>query len=642
MKTETEFLLEKAAWPALVLQESGTILHVNQAARQLFGPRMEKEGTFASFWVQSNGISFEKFLATHDASKAASLKLHVNGRSDAEFLARLTKVSNQGRNYLLLQLFKTREQPDGTTAPSALSSQHLQTTDGHSETAQQPASEFLLEEAEWPAMLIHKNGKVLRANRAAIRAFGNRLEANEANLAEFWPAHAQAPLERLLTLPPQEPLRATLQLKSGLQTVFLAQIGDCGLQDVCLVQLLKAPAALSDAAIASAPAPSAPAAVSADAVSPVEAHLLQKQKLDCALQLARSVALDFNNALTSILGHTSLLLSKAEPTHPWRGSLVEIEKSAAKAAETASDLAAFSRQEKDARHRLAGNLNTLLERTVEAFRRSVSSQISVSQQLEAKLFTANFDEAKIQQALARVLENAVEAIHGEGRLQVQTRNLVLSEPTQDCTAKLNAGNYVCVEIFDSGRGITPDILPRIFEPFFTTKGGEHRGLGLAWVYGIVTNHGGGVAVSSTPAVGTSVRIYLPANRKFVREIPVGAADLSGKQTILLVDDEDLILTMGQMVLTTYGYTVLTANSGQKALALFSQWKHSIALIVTDLVMPGMSGRELTEQILRIAPHTRIVWTSGYVRASDSQETAQYLQKPFTSQELLRKVKQALV
>ncbi len=443
---------------------------------------------------------------------------------------------------------------------------------------------------------------------------------------------------------PEERPALKFGLKSGLPGVFVAQLCGTAREDICLLQLLKeaAPeaAAVAPPKVEGAPEAAAPVAA-AGGSSAVEASLAHKQKLDCALQLARSVALDFNNALTSILGHTSLLLSKTESSHPWRNSLTEIEKSAAKAAEIANDLAAFSRQEKDARVQVAGNLNTLLERTIEAFQNSLQKPITISRQLERKLYTASFDEAKMQQALVKVLENAVEAIKGEGKINVQTRNLDLSEPTQDRTAKLVAGSYVCVEISDTGAGIAPEIMPRIIEPFFTTKGSRHRGLGLAWVYGIVTNHGGGVAVSSQPDVGTAVRLYLPATRRIVREAPISPTDLSGSQTVLFVDDEDLLLTMGQMVLSSFGYTVLTANSGQKAMEIFSNSKKKIDLVITDLVMPNMSGRELTEHIQRLKPGTRVLWSSGYVRSADSQEQERYLQKPFSSQDLLRKVKQVL-
>ena len=168
--------------------------------------------------------------------------------------------------------------------------------------------------------------------------------------------------------------------------------------------------------------------------------------------------------------------------------------------------------------------------------------------------------------------------------------------------RLAAGAYVCVEISDNGCGIEPEVLPRVFEPFFTTKrGASHRGLGLAWVYGIVTNHGGGVAVSSQPGTGTSVRVYLPAEKRIVRDDGVTSGDLSGSQTILMVDDEDLLLTMGKTILSAYGYRVLTANGGQKALEILSQKDTSVDLVITDLVMPAMSGRELVEHIRKLSP-----------------------------------------
>jgi nitrogen-specific signal transduction histidine kinase len=374
-----------------------------------------------------------------------------------------------------------------------------------------------------------------------------------------------------------------------------------------------------------------------------EGGLAQKQKLECALQLARTVALDFNNALTSILGHTSLVLSKMEPNHPWRGSLIEVEKSAAKAAEIANDLGTFSRQEKEARGQAAGNLNLLLQRSVEFFQQNAGSEpVAWTLQLDRKLFAAKFDEAKMQQAFMKILENALQALRERGRVTVQTRNIELAEPTQDRNVQLAAGAYVCVEISDNGCGIEPEVLPRVFEPFFTTKrGASHRGLGLAWVYGIVTNHGGGVAISSKPGAGTSVRVYLPAEKKLVRDNGLASDDLNGSQTILMVDDEDLLLTMGKTILSTYGYRVLTANGGQKALDILSQKDTSVDLVITDLVMPAMSGRELVEHIRQLSPAIRIICTSGYVWPAGQENDGAYLQKPFTSQELLLKVKQAL-
>jgi len=200
-----------------------------------------------------------------------------------------------------------------------------------------------------------------------------------------------------------------------------------------------------------------------------------------------------------------------------------------------------------------------------------------------------------------------------------------------------------VEFADNGGGILPDVLPRIFEPFFTTKPNPpHRGLGLAWVYGIVTNHGGSLAVTSPPSQATTVRIFLPAQKKIVREQATKAEDLRGNQTVLFVDDDETVLTLGQVVLSSFGYKVLAANGAARALELFSEATSQIDLVVTDLVMPGMSGRELIDHIRWVAPAMPILSTSGYLRpSSNDAEDEYYLRKPFTSHDLLRKVKHVL-
>ncbi|MEO6034716.1 MAG: ATP-binding protein [Verrucomicrobiota bacterium] len=483
---------------------------------------------------------------------------------------------------------------------------------------------FLLEHAPWPVVMAEESGTIRRANPAALTLFGGVLEGERALLSAIWSNENPLSAEQFLSQtehPPSGLVSLKFPVKGGSTVAFAVYIAQ-GVRDeqkFFTLQLFKE--------------------ANGGSIETSSAH---KQKLDCALQLARSVALDFNNALTSILGHSSLVLTKMEPTNPWRSSLVEIEKSAVKAAEIANDLAAFSRNEKNVRVQIAGNLNAILQRTVDAFRTPDRARIAWSLQLERKLFSSVFDEAKMQQAFIKIIENALEAIPKDGRISVLTRNLDLSEATQDRTVKLVAGTYVCVEFADTGSGISAETIPRIFEPFFTTKNSaRHRGLGLAWVYGIVTNHGGGVAVSSELGHGTSVRVYLPANPMVVKDVSVDISDFSGSQTILFVDDEDSLLTMGQMILSSYGYNVLTANTGQKALEIFSKSRKPIDLLITDLVMPNMSGRELMEKVRQVSPETRVICSSGYVRANNAEENDTYLQKPFTSQELLRKVKQTL-
>lgn len=481
-----------------------------------------------------------------------------------------------------------------------------------------------LENAGWPALLLDAAGTVLRANAAAVKLLGPAVEGSGAKLAAVWSAHNSLPAEQFLAHWERAPAPVvTLRFKGRGGTELEQTAWMCASmregERFILIQL--------------PPGGGSGGPDSGTALS---------QKLECALQLARTVSLDFNNALTSILGHTSLLLGKMPPDHPWRAALVEVEKSAARAAEIASDLATFSRTEKEERALAAGSLNHLLQRTLDCFRATLGARpVQWVLQFERRLYAARFDEAKMQQVLLKLLENAVEALSGSGRITLHTRNLNLTSPMQDQNAHLAPGTYVCAEIEDTGCGIEPALLPRIFEPFFTTKKeAGHRGLGLAWVYGIVTNHGGCVAVSSQPGVGTSVRVYLPADRHLVHELPENEADLRGEQTILVVDDEELLLTLAETVLGSYGYRVLTAPGGQQALDILAR-ERQVDLVITDLVMPGMSGREFIEALRRRWPRLPVLRTSGYVWPVSPAEEADYLQKPFTSRDLLLKVKQML-
>jgi signal transduction histidine kinase/CheY-like chemotaxis protein len=502
---------------------------------------------------------------------------------------------------------------------------------------------FGLESSGWPALLVDSNGVIMRANTAATTAFGAVLSGDTPLLSAIWPRENGMTAVDFLTQwerSPQPVVNIKLRAPNGPMancTVSICTFAKEG-RKWFVFQLLPL--------TSSPPSASAPAANGASSPSENktdgEAGLTLKQRLDCALQLARTMSLDFNNTLTSILGHTSFLLGKAEEGHPWRHSLMEVEKSASRAAEIANELAMFSQQERaQARRAPTGNLNAVTQRCVDFFRNANAGQVNWHTQFERELFAVRFDEAKVQQALTKILENAVEAIDGTGQIAVQTRSLELTEPTQDGNVRLNAGTYVCVEIVDNGRGIESDVLPRIFEPFFTTKGSNHRGLGLALVYGIMTNHGGGVSVSSQPGTGTSARVYLPAEKQLVRENADPEENLNGSETVLVVDDEDILLTMAETILSEYGYHVLTANSAQKALAMLSRDDSQVNLVITDLVMPTMGGRELVERIRKLTPKIRILCASGCVLPPDQQIGLLFLQKPYTSRELLGKVRQAL-
>lgn len=499
---------------------------------------------------------------------------------------------------------------------------------------------FQLESAAWPAFVVEAGGTIRHANQAAVAFFGPKLEGDGLSLSALW-AEQKETAEQFLAhweRAPATVMPIKYHGKGGTVATFATYI--CSVRDVQKRYVFQL---IMQGGETGASESSTLAAVSSGVEgksTTSDTTIFQKQRLDCALQLTRTVALDYNNVLTGILGHTSLLLAQMEVTHPWRASLIEVEKAAEKAAEITHHLATFSRQEKEDRGHASGNLNSALRRVVDGLQKTRPPGIQWSLQLERHLYSVKFDEAKVQQAFVKILENAVEAVTENGRISVTTRNLDITESTQDRSAQLTPGPYVCVEISDDGSGIEPDQMPRIFEPFFTTKK-DHRGLGLAWVYGIITNHRGGVAVSSQPQRGTSVRAYLPALNKVVAETTLLSCEIGDRQTILMVDDEDLLLTMGQTILSSFGYQVLTANSGPKALDLIAQAKEPIDLVITDLVMPQMSGRELIEQLQLRLPGVPILRSTGFVRPGAESEDESYLAKPFTSQELLRRVRRLL-
>ena len=491
---------------------------------------------------------------------------------------------------------------------------------------------FQLENASWPAFLVTPTGVLEDMNAAAQALFGDRLKNREfAEIGEGETASSTflAMCDNFTT--PMMPLK--FRNGDGKPVTFLTSIAalTLGSQKYLLFQLF--------------PPPGSAGWKAADGHTAfVEVNTLQKQKLDCAMQLTRTVALDFNNALTTVLGHASHLLGQMDSSHPWRFSLAEIEKAASKASGVANDLAAFSLEDKDKKSQVEGNLNVLMRRAVQLIQTGNRKNIVWSHKYEKQMYTAHFDESKLHQAFVKILENAVEAISDNpdvsGQITVQTRNVDVTDFVHDGAVRLIRGAYVCVEITDDGCGIETSAQSKIFEPFFTTKQGR-RGLGLAWVYGIISNHGGGVAVTSQAGKGTSVRVYLPAMKKIVEEKPLVDESLAGEGTILFVDDEDMLVALGQMLLSTAGYKVLTANSAERALEVFERTQEPIHLMITDMVMPRMNGRELIQRVSGAYPKTRIICSTACMRTANTVQDYNFLSKPFTAQELLRRVKTAL-
>jgi signal transduction histidine kinase len=501
-------------------------------------------------------------------------------------------------------------------------------------------AEFVLEHAAWPAFLVDDSGRIRRANSAAVQQLGTVMEGESTLAASIWASENDLTPEEFLARLERSSAPMTslsFRVKGGTVRRFDAYVCSFPVEGhkTFLLQLLSTPEPVRSASSSPVPQEEGPPAIP-------ETAMAHKQRLDCALQLTRTLAHDFNNALTGILGHTSLILDRLPPENPWRASVIEVEKFAQRAAETAQDLAEFSNPEKDAKHSAPGNLNRMVRHAVQPFQQTGTSNIEWIMQLAKNPLAVNGDEAKLQLSFVRILENAVEAVGAAGRITVRTLNHVFSQPVISQSIQLPAGRYVSLEVTDSGPGIPATILPRVVEPFFTTKPAPHRGLGLAWVYGIVTNHGGVISLTSPPGQGTTVRVFLPAMEQTVNDQPTQVTDLRGRETVLVVDDEEMLLKMCETVLSSFGYRVMLASTGSQALELVNRMPGEFDLVLTDLVMPGMSGRELMDQLRATAPAIPVIGMSGYALGGEAVESGRYLRKPFTAQTLLRFVREVMI
>ena len=519
------------------------------------------------------------------------------------------------------------------------------------------AADFPLESAAWPVLAVSTLGEITQANAFARAVFGAADGNPPKRLVGLWTFENGCSADQFVR---QLESASTFIFPLKLQTTkeglmgFVVHISPWlrnGKKEFIFqvhTRPSPSPAKPSDSLSTSQP-PVASAGTPPPALEsithtepraePGTKMFVLDQKLLCALQLTRTVAMDFNNALTSILGHTTHVLGQMPPEHPWRVSVQQIEKAAGRATQVAFDLSTFSREEKEVQPDTSGNLGRLVRKIVDQGKSRSPGTVHWRVHLETRQFAAPFSEAKLSQAIDKILDNAIEAVGAEGTISISTQNRDLTQPTEDGRITLPPGTYVCIEINDTGPGIPVDILPQVVEPFFTTKRG-HRGLGLAWAYGIITNHSGSLALTSPPGQGTTVRIYLPAHGRTLEEGALANEDLRGDQTVLIVDDEELLLTMSEMVLTSFGYRVLTAANGRQALDIIERSDSHVDLVVTDLVMPHMDGHQLIQHLQNVAPGLRIICTSGNFRPSNRELGVTYMQKPSTSQDLLRVVKEA--
>jgi nitrogen-specific signal transduction histidine kinase/ActR/RegA family two-component response regulator len=381
----------------------------------------------------------------------------------------------------------------------------------------------------------------------------------------------------------------------------------------------------------------------------LEAQLRHSQKMEGVGQLAGGIAHDFNNLLTVINSYSAMVLDELDFSNPFaRKGLEQIKEAGYRAASLTRQLLMFSRQQVLEPKVL--DLNEVVSNTAKLLRRLIGEDITQVLCLHPALGRVKIDPGQLEQVIMNLAVNARDAMSGGGQLTIETNNVELDQAYARTHALVEPGPYVMLAVSDTGCGMDAVTQARIFEPFFTTKGvGKGTGLGLATVDGIVRQSGGNLWVSSEVGTGTTFRIYLPRVEQ-TSELPEsGAAQaelLRGSETVLLVEDEDMVRALAQAILERCGYHVLTAGNGQAALRFAQESQGPIHLLLTDTIMPVMNGPELAKQLRSIRPETKVLFMSGYTdkviayTAALEPGTA-FLQKPFTPQTLTQKVHEVL-
>jgi two-component system cell cycle sensor histidine kinase/response regulator CckA len=382
----------------------------------------------------------------------------------------------------------------------------------------------------------------------------------------------------------------------------------------------------------------------------LETQFVQSQKMQAVGQLAGGIAHDFNNLLTAMIGFCDLLLLRHRAGDQSFADIMQIKQNANRAAGLVRQLLAFSRQQ--ALQPRVLDVTDVLAELSHLLRRLIGENIELEIVHDRELWPVKVDHGQLEQVIINLAVNARDAMPGGGRLTIRTRNLSLAQTLSRDVETMPAGDYVVIEVADTGSGIPPEILDRIFDPFFSTKEvGQGTGLGLSTVYGIVRQTGGFVLVDSELGHGSTFAIYLPRHAgataaEPAREGGETVRDLTGMGTILLVEDEDAVRLFSARALRNKGYQVLEARHGEAALEILEVDKSAVDLLITDVVMPKMDGPTLAREIWLRRPEMKVIFISGYAeddfrRRLGENDGIQFLPKPFSLKQLAAKVKEAL-
>jgi signal transduction histidine kinase/ActR/RegA family two-component response regulator len=378
----------------------------------------------------------------------------------------------------------------------------------------------------------------------------------------------------------------------------------------------------------------------------LESQFFNAQKMEAIGTLAGGIAHDFNNLLMAIEGLASLILQDTGADHPHYATLTKIEKQVKNGAKLTAQLLGYARRERSESTLI--DLNQVVRETAEAFGRT-RKQIAISLDLDNALRPVNANPGQIEQVLLNLCVNAADAMPDGGRLSFTSSNAT-REVMQDHAYLPKRGEYVQLDVQDTGIGMDEATRERIFEPFFTTKEmGRGTGLGLASVFGIVKSLGGFIEVDSEIERGTTFRIYLPASGRILTADPqpVGEQPVMGSsRTVLLIDDEEVVLDVGVRMLQHFGYTVLSAGNGHEALQMYTENKEKIDLVILDMVMPDMGGRVVYDRLKQFNSEVKVLLSSGYSLSGEASEIMKsgcngFIQKPFNIKELTAQIDRIL-
>ncbi len=376
----------------------------------------------------------------------------------------------------------------------------------------------------------------------------------------------------------------------------------------------------------------------------LEAQLQQAQKMEAIGTLAGGIAHDFNNLLMGIQGRISLMQADTDPGDPGAEHLKEIESCVRDASELTKQLLGFARGGKY--EVKPTDLNNLIEKNVRVFGRT-KKEITIHKKFDKELRGVEVDRSQIGQVLLNIFINAWQAMPGGGNLYIQTKNVTLSgSDTQP--HNLTPGRYVNVSIADTGVGMDENTLNRIFDPFFTTKGQDRgTGLGLASAYGIIKNHAGFITAMSEKGMGSSFSIFLPATDRLAQvEHKTASEVLTGNETVLLADDEEMIIEVGRQMLEKMGYTVITANSGIGTIDIYRTNMDRIDIVILDMIMPDLNGSDTYDRLRELNPEVNVLLSSGYSFDGRAVEILKrgckgFIQKPFTLKQLSERIRAIL-